>query len=123
MSLLLDTQIIIWLAHGDAELPDHVRDHIAKAEGVLCVSVVSGWEYGIKRARYPDQLPDPFERLLMSDYRRLDLDFTVHGYAEDLPPIHRDPFDRMLIAQALTLNLTLVTADRIVRSYPVPTFW
>ncbi len=94
-----------------------------KTRHTVWISVVSGWEYGLKRSRYPHQLPEPFERMLMHDYQPLDLTFGLHRYAEDLPAIHNDPFDRMLIAQALKNDLTLVTADKIVRSYPVPTFW
>lgn len=59
----------------------------------------------------------------MRDCQRLDLKFGLHRYAEELPAIHHDPFDRMLIAQALDNDLTLVSADKVVRSYPVPTFW
>lgn len=77
----------------------------------------------MKRRRYPRDLPEPFERLLTPDYQRLDLDFAVHVMAETLPQLHRDPFDRMLIAQAVMLDMTLVTADKIVRSYPVSTYW
>jgi len=113
----------VWFAHGDPKLPARVRDRIVTSGEAICVSVVSGWEYGIKRAKHPAELPEPFERLLMADYRRLALSFALHSFAEELPPIHRDPFDRMLVAQALTLDLTLITADRIVRRYPVPTFW
>ncbi len=84
---------------------------------------MSAWEYGIKRSRCPHQLREPFHELLTSEYRRLDLGFEIHSFAEDLPTIHRDPFDRMLIAQALSLDLTLVTADKIMRRYPVSTYW
>ena len=59
----------------------------------------------------------------MPDYRQLGLDFDMHRHAEELPPIHTDPFDRILIAQALELDLTLITADKIIRRYPVRTFW
>ena len=100
-----------------------MRDHIAKSGEALCVSVASGWEYEAKRRRYPDQLPEPFERLLMSDYKRLDLSFVLYRFAGELPAIHRDPFDRMLIAQAIDGDLTLVTADMIVRRYPLRTYW
>ena len=56
-------------------------------------------------------------------FRPLDVRFEIHRFAETLPSIHPDPFDRMLIAQALDLELTVVTADKTIRSYPVPTLW
>ena len=56
-------------------------------------------------------------------FRPLDIPFEIRRFAETLPPIHSDPFDRMLIAQALDLELTLVTADQTIRSYPVATLW
>ncbi|MEO6582586.1 MAG: type II toxin-antitoxin system VapC family toxin [Sphingomicrobium sp.] len=123
MSLLLDTHAILWLATGDPKLPASVREQITTHPGDLVVSVVSAWEYSAKRGKFPDQLRKPFAALLLPEYRRLDLEFETHAHAEQLPPIHRDPFDRMLIAQALDLALTLVTADRTIRSYPVPTLW
>lgn len=120
---MLDTHVIIWFAFGDPQLPARVREQIETRRGALHVSFASAWEYGIKRARYPDELHETFEQLLMPDYRRLDMSFALHCFAEQLPQIHRDPFDRMLIAQALALDLTLVTADKTMRSYPVPTYW
>ena len=54
---------------------------------------------------------------------RLDLDFGVHSFAESLPLIHRDPFDRMLIAQSLFHGLTLITSDTHIHQYPVKTLW
>ena len=123
MSLLLDTHVIVWLATGDPRLPSRVRDYVADYDGPLCVSVVSGWEYGTKRATRPRQFRETFEELLMPDYRRLDFSFDLHVHAERLPPIHRDPFDRMLIAQAVGGSMTLLTADKAVRGYPVSTHW
>ena len=123
MSLLLDTHVLVWFARDEGRLPARVRRKILEHDGKICVSVVSGWEYGVKRAKFPHVFPEPFEQQLMPDYRRLGLDFDMHRHADSLPPIHTDPFDRMLIAQALDLDLTLVTADKIIRRYPVRTFW
>lgn len=120
---MLDTQIIVWFAFSDPRLPARVRDKIETHQGALHVSFASALEYGIKRARYPQELHEPFERLLMPDYCRLDMSFALHRFAEDLPRIHRDPFDRMLIAQALALDLTFVTSDKMIRNYPVSTYW
>lgn len=121
MRLLLDTHIIVWMATDDSRLPHRVRDRLLDAE--LYVSAISGWEYGVKRLSQPDKLRAEFEELLTSDYVRLDFPFGAHAHAERLPPIHRDPFDRMLLAHAVDGGMTLVTADAVVRRYPVPTFW
>lgn len=90
----------------------------------FAASVVSGWEYGIMRARYRAPVPLSWEQLIGEwPVERLGLDWQCHNYAETLPPIHSDPFDRMLIAQSLHHGFTLVTADERIRRYPVPTLW
>lgn len=123
MKLLLDTQVVIWLAKQPATLSAKARTAITENADELYVSLASAWEYENKRRKYADQLPEPFEILLSPAHRRLDLGFDLYRYAESLPLIHGDPFDRMLIAQALDLGLTLVTADRVIHRYPVPTLW
>ena len=87
------------------------------------MSFASAWEYGAKRAKFPKRLPKSFESLMAPHFRPLGISFEIGRFAETLPSIHNDPFDRMLIAQALADNLTLVTANRTIRSYPVPTLW
>ena len=123
MRLLLDTQVVIWLAKSPATLSAKARTVFNENAVELHVSLASAWEYENKRRKYPLQLPEPFEILLSPDHRRLDLGFDLYRYAASLPLIHGDPFDRMLIAQALDLGLTLVTADKAIHRYPVPTLW
>lgn len=124
MSFLLDTNVIIWLTSEPNRVPETVRNILREDDNPRFVSVVSGWEYGQKRLLCSAELPHPFERLIASiSVHRLDLSFAVHGYAESLPLIHRDPFDRMLIAQALYHDLTIVTSDKAIRRYPVKTLW
>ena len=89
----------------------------------LHVSFASAWEYGIKRLKHAHAVAVEFDRLLLPSYVLLGVDFGVYRYAETLPQIHRDPFDRILIAQALDLRFTLVTSDETIRRYPVPTLW
>ena len=114
--------MLLWFAAEPTRLPERVRDGILRADGRF-VSVVSAWEYSAKRAKFPGRLELPFAALLNDNFRLLDLSFPLYHYAESLPAIHYDPFDRILIAQALSLELTLVTADKVIRRYPVPTFW
>lgn len=123
MRLLLDTHAIIWLAHELHKVPQRVITTLADAE-ISYASVASAWEYGVKRAKQQTTLAISFVDLLAgADIEPLGLDFACHSYAESLPPIHSDPFDRMLIAQALHHRLTLVTSDRTIQRYPVDTIW
>jgi len=121
--LLLDTHVLIWLGSAPDLVPTNVRQAVAVSDETF-VSVVSAWEYGVKRLKFPNEFCEPFEILVAGlGHVPLDLPFECHRYSESLPPIHRDPFDRMLIAQALHLDLTLVSADETIRRYPVPTLW
>lgn len=123
MKLLLDTHILIWLRLEPGKLPKRVETGILEADRIGA-SVVSGWEYGMKRRRRPAELPLSFEELLATlSVERLVLDLACHSYAESLPPIHADPFDRMLVAQALHGGWVLATGDATVRRYPVETVW
>jgi PIN domain nuclease of toxin-antitoxin system len=123
LRLLLDTHVILWGGSAPEKLADHVRAAIVDAE-VLFVSVVSAWEYGLKRRKHPERLPYPFSELLgQAPLEPLGLEFACHVYSETLPPLHADPFDRMLIAQALHHKLTLVTGDEQLGRYEVPILW
>ena len=104
-------------------LSSRVIETLATAEPPF-VSVVSGWEYGLKRQRNPVDFKESFATLLQDfEFRGLDLSFDLHRYAEDLPAVHKDPFDRMLVAQAIGFDLVLVTKDAVMRRYPVETLW
>lgn len=121
--MLLDTHAVLWLANDPKKLSAPVLDRVASGER-LFVSVASAWEYGIKRASRPGTLQYPFEQLIENgDIDRLDFGFALHRFAETLPPIHGDPFDRMLIAQAIDLGLVLVTRDEAIKRYDVETLW
>ena len=122
MRLLLDTHVVLWLAGGPDRISERVAASIHDAEQ-CCVSVASAWEYGAKRAKFPGRLTKSFDELVGVEMVRLDFPFRLHRFAEGLPPIHHDPFDRMLIAQAIDQELTLVSADAIVRRYTVASLW
>lgn len=92
----------------------------------MYVSVVAGWEYLQKLLLRPDRLPlrFPFESAVRRLHlQTLPLEYRQHTHAYALPDIHRDPFDRMMIAQALDHDLTFVTRDASIRKYPVRTIW
>ncbi len=126
MTLLLDTHVLLlWLA-DDPALGKTARAAISDARHSVWMSSASAWEIAIKSALGRLSLPGPVVGVLpsaLSDNDFLPPAITVeHALcAGDLPPIHADPFDRMLVAQAITHAWTLVTADAVVARYPVRT--
>jgi PIN domain nuclease of toxin-antitoxin system len=121
---LLDTHIIVWIAMAPQRLSAQVRTVLEEADAALHVSFASAWEYSAKRLKFPGQFTKSFAELLDgSDFVQLDCEFELHKYAETLPLLHNDPFDRILIATALAHELTLITADQSMHRYAVPTLW
>ena len=124
MSFLLDTHILLWAAGMPERLPGDARALIEDPSSELYFSAASLWEVAIKNGLgRADFNVDP--RLLRQGLRNngyLELAITgTHAVAVDtLPPIHNDPFDRLLIAQAHAEALTLLTADAVVGQYPGP---
>jgi PIN domain nuclease of toxin-antitoxin system len=119
MSLLLDTHVVIWWLSDDPLLDEEVKAQI-DAEPEAYVSPVSVWEITMKQAlgkiKQPADLP---ERVRDSGFRELPVTFNHAIVAGRLPMIHRDPFDRMLVAQAQTEALALVTRDPHIQKYEV----
>ena len=126
MRLLLDTHVFLWFIGGDARLPADLRDAIRFAENEVYLSVVSVWEAIVKhqigKLPLPEQpheyLPKQRERHLI---RSLPLNEASVARLAELPSLHRDPFDRMLICQAREHGLILASLDDAVRAYPVST--
>ena len=117
MKILLDTNALLWLLQDSPLLSVSAREHIEKATEIT-VSEVSLWEISIK-VSIGKLLPIPelFATIHDLGFRRLNLrDAHLSAY-ENLPLIHRDPFDRMLVAQALSENLALLTSDTILKKY------
>lgn len=120
MNLLLDTHALLWWLTDDARLSPAARAAVVKGSNVVVVSAASAWEIAIKAARgrldAPGDLSDAIAR-----YRFRPLAVTIgHALAAgELPPHHRDPFDRMLIAQAIVEGLTVVTRDPDFEAYGI----
>jgi PIN domain nuclease of toxin-antitoxin system len=118
--LLLDTHALLWALSEPQSLASEARERLERAESTVLVSVVSAWEMEIKRALGKLDVPDD---LLQQMKRHRFLELPVHirhvQRLRKLPSLHHDPFDRMLVAQALTDDLTLVTRDRRILAYPV----
>ncbi len=124
MRLIIDTQIFVWFATGDRRLTRVARAALEDAETDLCTSAVIAWEYSDlrKRGRFPPVAR--FETLIeMLDLEVLDFPAACEPLVEALPELHRDPVDRMLVAHAIHADLTLVTADKVMRAYPVQSLW
>ena len=124
MRLLLDTHAFLWFIAGDARLSADSREAIRDPNNEVFFSVVSLWEAIVKHGLGKLPLPEPPELYLPQQRERhriapLPLDEASVAQLAQLPKVHRDPFDRMLVCQARALGLTLVTADPMMRAYPV----
>lgn len=125
MRLLLDTHIFLWFISGDIRLSPDWLDSIREADNEVYVSVVSLWEVIIKHALGKLPLPQPPAQYLPLQRARhqiasLSLDESSVRHLASLPAVHRDPFDRMLVCQAIELGLTIVTVDPVFASYQAP---
>jgi len=120
MNLLLDTHVLLWWLNCDPSLSKKSQAAIADGKNLVFVSAVVVWEIRIKEALGKLEIPRNFKRVLESQPFEM-LDITVeHAHAvRDLPVHHRDPFDRMLVAQAKTEGFTLVTHDVRLKKYKV----
>lgn len=119
MRLLLDTHVVLWQLEGTRALGPKAQEAIQQASELL-FSVVSFAEIGVKAAIGKLAIPDDlYEHVMRSGVRVLGLD-PDHGLAvADLPMHHRDPFDRLLVAQARAAGLAIVTADERIARYDV----
>jgi PIN domain nuclease of toxin-antitoxin system len=121
MNLLLDAHTILWVVGGTSKLRQDARRAIEAADRAY-VSAASIWELTVKHARGRLIAPDDLsERLHDLGFLELALGWEHARVAGGLPMHHRDPFDRMLVAQAIVERLTIVTRDDMIRQYGVPT--
>ena len=124
MKFLLDTHLLLWAAGSPRRLSTHARKLLGDPDHQLFFSAASLWEITIKRGLGRDDFqvePGLLRRgLLDNGYQELPIR-SEHALAiEVLPPIHKDPFDRMLVSQAQTEGFTLLTSDPVVARYPGP---
>ena len=128
MRLLLDTHAALWWIGDDKRLPVSARRTIAKAEAVRFLSVASAWELSIKSSLGKLRLPGPVgkfleEHLPVNRIELLTITFADLTRVESLPFQHRDPFDRLIAAQALERDLAIVSPDRAFDKYGVKRIW
>lgn len=124
MKLLLDTHALIWMAADADRLSARAAEALADPANDVYLSAASGWEVAIKRSRGRLQFPD-IDRQMADALRVTELPISLRHAAQvgALPDHHRDPFDRMLIAQAMADGLTVVTRDKAFDAYEVATYW
>ena len=124
MKLLLDTHLLLWAAGGPERLSARARALINDTGNELLFSAASLWEIAIKRGlgRSDFQVDSRLLRrgLLDNGYSELPVAGDHVVATEDLPPIHKDPFDRVLVAQATVEGIALLTTDAVVARYPGP---
>ncbi|MBW4490787.1 MAG: type II toxin-antitoxin system VapC family toxin [Trichocoleus desertorum ATA4-8-CV12] len=125
-SLLLDTHAFIWLTEDNANLPDTLKDGIEAAD-VVYVSIATLWEIAIKLNIGKLSLQRSYEAIgsviEASDITLLPISFADTAQVRNLPLHHRDPFDRILVAQAINHSLVLISRDSAFDAYSIQRLW
>jgi PIN domain nuclease of toxin-antitoxin system len=120
VKLLLDTHAWLWWLSDAKELGEPARTAIGSLDNLVVVSAATVWEVGIKRARGKLSFDgDPVDEVARGGFEPLPISLAHAAAASALPPHHRDPFDRMLIAQAQIEGLTVITRDASFDAYEV----
>ena len=128
MKALLDTQTFLWWNLDSPELSTSASDFIAEGENILFLSAASAWEIAIKfskgRLKLPED-PDQYvgNRMDHNKFQALPVQVSHALYVCKLPPIHQDPYDRLLIAQSILEDLPILTSDLEIRKYEVGVIW
>jgi len=128
MKLLLDTCTFLWIAADSPELSARARELFRSPDNEVFLSAGSAWEIAIKHSLGRLPLPDVPERFV-PDMREahavspLPIDEEAALHLSRLPDLHRDPFDRLLVSQAIVHGLTILTSDPLVTQYPARTIW
>lgn len=128
MRVLVDTHVFLWWVEGDRALPVKARAALADRDNECLFSLVSVWELAIKAGLGKLKLALPVQRYVIehvaaNGFRMLDIQLAHVGRVESLASHHGDPFDRLLIAQALEEKIPVVTADPVFRDYGVKRIW
>jgi len=128
MRLLLDTCTFLWIIKDDPALSKKARSLFTKPDNEVFLSTISFWEILIKNQLGRLPLPKPAEQFIISQRKHhqiesLELDEASVEQISFLPEYHYDPFDRMLICQAISNGLTILTPDKAIRQYPVSCMW
>ena len=125
MNLLLDTHVFLWAVDDNPNLSTAAREAIVDGHNIIYVSAATAWEISIKRAIGKLRIPesDYLEELRLHRFMPLSIT-TEHALAvENLPPHHKDPFDRILITQSIIEEMPLLSRDRTLKKYDVNVIW
>ena len=128
MKILLDTCTFLWVLRGGAELTARPAALFRSPDNEVFLSAASAWEIAIKYAAGRLLLPRHPDRLVAAErdargIQPLPIDEESALHVSRLPDLHRDPFDRILVAQAIVHGLTILTPDPLVSQYPARTMW
>lgn len=128
MNLLLDTCTFLWMAGAVDRLSDHARDALEDSGNYLALHQVSLWEIQLKHQSGKLQLKGSPRSVVEAGLRKHDVHFRMLQnediwHLAKLPPLHRDPFDRILVSHAIREGMTLVTPDPAIHHYPAVCLW
>jgi PIN domain nuclease of toxin-antitoxin system len=126
--LLLDTCTFLWIVGGMSDLSPRARELFVDPDNDIYLSAVSAWEIALKHAAGRLPLPDAPTGFVPAQRRRhgidaLGLDEESALHLDRLPPLHRDPFDRMLVCQAIVHGLVILGPDPLISQYPIRAAW
>ena len=128
MRILLDTVTFLWAVTDAIELSNAARELFSDPDNDVFLSSVSAWEIAVKNSIGRLPLPESPAKFIPTqrkqhDVESLPLDEEATLYLSRLPALHRDPFDRMLVCQAIVEHLAILTPDDLINQYPVRTLW
>jgi PIN domain nuclease of toxin-antitoxin system len=128
MRLLLDTHTFLWYISDSPQVSEKAREHIDDEKNQILLSAASVWEMAIKHSQGKLNLTMSFEvfvllQLRMNDFRLLDIQRREIAAVATLPFYHRDPFDRLLIAQAMVERIPILSANSAFDAYPIQRVW
>lgn len=128
MRAIVDTHTFLWWNLDDPQLSQTAREFISDGRNQIYLSAVSAWEIALKYAKGRLELPEPPDdyitsRLKLHDFWPLSVEISHALHVYQLPAIHQDPFDRLLIVQAQLENCLLITTDREIARYDVDILW
>ncbi len=120
MKFLLDTHTLIWWLANDVTLSEKAKTVIANPDNLIFISAASVWEIAIKKQIGKLNIPDDLEiQIEQNDFQPLPINISHAAYIEKLPLHHKDPFDRIIIAQAICEKMKIITRDQKFDSYQV----
>jgi PIN domain nuclease of toxin-antitoxin system len=128
MRILLDTVTFLWTVSDAPDLSEEARSLFVDPDNEIYLSSVSAWEIVVKHSLGKLPLPETPEKFIPTQRKQhgidaLSLDEETTLYLTRLPVLHKDPFDRMLVCQAVVQHLVILTPDELITQYPVRTIW